>query len=123
MAYVVEIGKKNVSLSRNVAAYLRKFNELAKAGKVENSLSARNRFVASLSDISDGHRLPLPHKADAKSFLQNFRAENKALRIKYLPDRSRLFSSDFSMYPEERFDLDSFMDEDIFRERVKGFLI
>ncbi|MEQ8897062.1 MAG: hypothetical protein RID23_08200 [Roseovarius sp.] len=114
--------RKNTSLSKNIAAYLRRFNELARKGEVENSHEERSRYVRSISHLADGKRLPKPDHERAVRFYRGFAGNNKRLRQEFFQEKDRLFSRDFSMYPEVSEDLDDFVDEEVLRESMKPFL-
>lgn len=118
----VRPSRKNPSLSRNIAAYLRRFNELAKKGAFSDNRATRNQYIRSLENIADGERIPYPPKDEAVAFFQNYADENRKLKQEYFPQRRHLFSSDFSMYPDHCANLDDFVDEEVFQESVKPFL-
>lgn len=114
--------RKNTSLSRNIAAYLRRYNELAQLGEVEKSHEERSRYVRSIAHLADGKRLPKPDRERAMTFYRGFAGNNKRLRQEFFQERERLFSRDFSMYPEVAEDLDDSVDEEVFRNSVEPFL-
>ena len=115
--------RKNVPVSRNVAAYLRRFNLLARAGRVDSSGRARRLYIRSLMEIADGKPIPKPSRSTAVAFYDGFKEENEKVRGEFFSDREHLFSRDFSMYPEEAQRLDDFVDEAMFRSSVAPFLL
>jgi hypothetical protein len=59
----------------------------------------RERLIAAM-ELHHGGSGPVVARAKAKAFCEAFTAVNERVRVEYFPERTSLFSDDFSMYPE-----------------------
>ena len=60
-----------------------------------------NRLAESVTRVLPGDGWK-PTQEEARSFLARFEASNEALRVRWFPERARLFSDDFSALPVSR---------------------
>lgn len=103
--------ERNPSLSAAALEFFRRLNEerfpgsQAAPGDAELASRARGQKSSELRKIMVQHfagRGHIPQRADAVMFYERFRASNARVIARYMPDRERLFSEDFSRYPEEK---------------------
>lgn len=95
-----EPARSNESFNPRAQAIVREINSRAKLG--DNAISSVLRrqivnFVVSRS-TGQGRR---PSREQAMAFCEIFRASNERLRQKWFPERTTLFSNDFTNYPDD----------------------
>jgi hypothetical protein len=76
----------------------------------------RRAFIAYLEQVPSGERF-LPARAEAVAYMEHWEEENEWIRESFFPDRPRLFSDDFGMYPE-----DARLEEDLPAEDYRAAL-
>lgn len=86
----------NPALSAEAQEMVRRFNILAEM----RGYADRPRLAPHLRAPRFQGKPRLPTRAEAEEFFARFDAGNERLRARYFPGRDRLFSADFSRYPE-----------------------
>lgn len=112
----------NSRLSAKQASYLLAFNLKLGVEAKKRAPSLQRRFLASFPDISEGQRVPAPMRSVAESFYKQFKDGNESLRKAYLPHlKAPLFQEDFTNYPVDAENLESYFNEEDFEERYMAF--
>lgn len=91
--------RRNESLSPVALYFLRNFNRTNPPWKDGAPNPDRGNIVALLERLFAGPG-PMPSRAAARSFYERFAETNAWVRETFFPERPRLFSEDFSSYPE-----------------------
>jgi tetratricopeptide (TPR) repeat protein len=95
-----ETPNQNESVSPEAQEFLRRINAHLKAPEglaLETILGPASSRLARHFPGSGAK----PDRASAIAFYDMYRPSNEAIRARHFPDRDRLFSDDFSSYPEE----------------------
>jgi hypothetical protein len=103
------VSNRNVPLSGEAAACLRKYNQLAKQGVIRPSHHARQHLISILQTLESKIKIPKPSIRAARKFFKSFHEENEMVRRMCFPEKEPLFKDNFSMYPAEATDIDSIL--------------
>ncbi len=91
--------QRNPSLGAAAQAFLLRYNALRgdAPGEEQDKIPHAMRTVLNARFSGRGMR---PARAEAEAFLGHFRESNERVRAEFFPARERLFTEDFSRYPE-----------------------
>lgn len=90
---------KNSALSAPAQEFLRRLN-ITMYGEAGADDDKAPQFVRQYVDAHHAGRGRRPARAEAEAFMAHFAPSNEALRQGWFPGHDRIFSADFSRYPE-----------------------
>jgi hypothetical protein len=96
----VTVPDQNESLDPSAQAFLRYVNPHLTAPEGVAPERVRGSLVTLLQRLHPGRGVR-PRREDAQAFYARFRESNERVRLRYFPERARLFDDGFDDYPEE----------------------
>lgn len=95
-----QLGDVNVSLTADAQAFVERLTRHARKQQVEFAELPWWGELMRILERDHAGQGRLPSRAEAMAFMELARDSNERVRAEWFPERSSLFSSDYSKYPE-----------------------